>query len=105
MRACPCSISFSAKDVGKASLGLGVAQAFDSLDVNAGNIHIFQISRWILASHTWPAGLAEVKPVPRPREPNRIASTGWGLPSRPTRRPSEPCAMVEYLRKIGPPRE
>ena len=31
-------------DVEKASLGLGVAQASDSLDVNAGNIHIFQIS-------------------------------------------------------------
>jgi len=45
-------------DVKKASLGLGVAQAFDSLDVNPGNIHIFQISRWILASPTWPAGLS-----------------------------------------------
>src|SRR6516164_2243133 len=34
-------------DVEKASLGLGVAQASDSLNVNAGNIHLFQISRWI----------------------------------------------------------
>src|SRR6516162_1240974 len=34
-------------DVKKASLGLGVAQASDSLNVNAGNIHLFQISRWI----------------------------------------------------------
>jgi hypothetical protein len=31
-------------DVEKASLGLGVAQASDSLNVNAGNIHILQIS-------------------------------------------------------------
>src|SRR6516165_10955425 len=58
-------------DVEKASLGLGVAQASDSLDVNAGNIHIFQIARWILASPTSPAGIAEVKPVPRPRGPRR----------------------------------
>src|SRR6516165_3149035 len=45
-------------DVEKASLGLGVAQASDSLNVNAGNIHIFQISRWILVSPARPTGLS-----------------------------------------------
>src|SRR5215472_190288 len=45
-------------DVEKTSLGLGVAQASDSLNVNAGNIHVFQISRWILVSPARPAGLS-----------------------------------------------
>ena len=62
-------------DVEKASLGLGVAQASDSLDVSAGDIHIFQISRWILASPTCPRDLAEGETVPRPAR-HHIASTG-----------------------------
>src|SRR5215469_7272769 len=46
-------------DVEKTSLGLAVAQASDSLDVNVGNIHILQISLWILVSAVRPASIGQ----------------------------------------------